>query len=151
MRLHHIDVKPECAITDLVSDVSARDTSLMDDFLARAPRRPRTRQHYLAAWRRYRGLTQEQLAERLAHHLADGNEDAKCAGFERSRLSKYETHVEGIREPVLMALAAVLNIEPGWLFSHPDIVFREQAILTVVGDRSAEDLRILFETLKKVS
>ena len=107
--------------------------------------------HHLKAWRKHRGLNQEQLAERVRELLPQTEDEPNEGSFERTRISKFERGVEGMREKVIYALAAALDIEVGWLFVHPDIIMRERAILRAVGNRSPEDLATLFETLKRVS
>jgi transcriptional regulator with XRE-family HTH domain len=63
---------------------------------------------YLAEWRKHRGLTQQQLAERL--------------GCEVMTVSRWERHETAIATDTIAALAEVLgdDLEPLDLFSHPD-------------------------------
>lgn len=61
---------------------------------------------YIQEWRESRGLTQQQLADRI------GTSDVTIARWEGSK-----------RRPDLGALAAIseaLNIEPSRLYRHPD-------------------------------
>ena len=65
------------------------------------PRQP----HYIKEWRKYRGLTQEQLAERI--------------GIARSYLTKIERGARRYDQPFLEAAADALRCEPG------DIIMRD--------------------------
>lgn len=68
------------------------------------PRRPR--RIYLAEWRDYRGLTQEQLANRL--------------GVTDVSVSRWETGRALLNTNVLAAICEALSIEPPDLYRHPD-------------------------------
>jgi len=77
------------------------------------PERPR---HYIREWRKYRGLTQERLAERL--DLTGG------------AISQLETGVTGYTQETLEGIAVALNCEPGDLLSRdPNI---EGAVLDLL-------------------
>jgi len=67
------------------------------------PQKPR--QNYLRAWREGRGLTQEQLAERL--------------GTSKGQISSWETGRRSMTWGVQEALAEALSIEPWDLFRDP--------------------------------
>ena len=55
--------------------------------------------HHIKEWRKYRGLTQEQLAERI--------------GIARSYLTKIERGTRRYDQPFLEAAAEALRCEPG--------------------------------------
>jgi transcriptional regulator with XRE-family HTH domain len=55
--------------------------------------------HYIREWRKHRGLTQEQLAERI--------------GITRSYLTKIENGARRYDQPFLEATAEALRCEPG--------------------------------------
>ena len=61
--------------------------------------------HYIKEWRKYRGLTQEQLAERI--------------GIARSYLTKIERGTRRYDQPFLEAASDALRCEPG------DIIMRD--------------------------
>lgn len=61
--------------------------------------------HYIREWRKHRGLTQEQLAERI--------------GIARSYLTKIERGTRRYDQPFLEAAAEALRCEPG------DIIMRD--------------------------
>lgn len=62
--------------------------------------------HYLKEWREYRGLTQQQLADRL-----DTGKD---------QISRWESGKRGMSAEVLAALAEALQLsEPGQIFHDP--------------------------------
>ena len=61
--------------------------------------------HYIKEWRKHRGLTQEQLAERI--------------GIARSYLTKIERGTRRYDQPFLEAAADALRCEPG------DIIMRD--------------------------
>ena len=61
--------------------------------------------HFIRAWRKYRGLTQAQLAERI--------------GIDRSYLSNIETGRRRYDQPFLEAAAEALRCDP------PDLIMRD--------------------------
>ena len=68
------------------------------------PRRPK--RTYLAEWRENRGLTQEQLGERL--------------GVTGVTVSRWETGRALLNTNVLAAISEALSIEPMDIYRHPD-------------------------------
>lgn len=68
------------------------------------PKRPR--RTYLAEWREYRRLTQQQLGDRL--------------GVTDVTVSRWETGRTLLNTNVLAAFAEALNIEPQDVYRHPD-------------------------------
>jgi transcriptional regulator with XRE-family HTH domain len=68
------------------------------------PRRPR--RIFLPEWREKKGLTQEQLANRL--------------GVSDVSVSRWETGRALLSTGVLAAIAEALDIEPTDLYRHPD-------------------------------
>ncbi|QUD88034.1 helix-turn-helix domain-containing protein [Phenylobacterium montanum] len=60
--------------------------------------------HYIREWRKHRGLTQEQLAERI--------------GIARSYLTKIETGKRRYDQPFLEAAAEALRCGPGDLITR---------------------------------
>lgn len=68
------------------------------------PKKPR--RHFLKAWRENRGLTQEQLADRLGTH--------------KGQVSNWENYRRDITLGVQMALAEALDMDnPGDIFRDP--------------------------------
>lgn len=67
------------------------------------PKKPR--HNFLAAWRKKRGLTQEQLAERV--------------GTYKGQVSNWENGNRSLSYDVMDALAEALDIEPADLFRDP--------------------------------
>lgn len=61
--------------------------------------------HYIKEWRKERGLSQEQLAERI--------------GIERSYVTKIENGSRRYDQPFLEAAAVVLNVTPADLVMRP--------------------------------
>lgn len=59
---------------------------------------PQRRRHFIKEWRKFRGLTQEQLAERI--------------GVAVSTISQLETMKQGYSQPTLEAIADALGCEP---------------------------------------
>lgn len=96
---------------------------------------PKTpRKHYLAAWRLKRGLTQEQLAERL--------------GTYKSQVSNWENYRRDITPNVQLALAEALDIEPGDIFfdpakPSPSELLRDSAVheMTLILNNQNEETR----------
>lgn len=72
--------------------------------MAQTKQRPRQRRRiFLKEWRKFRGLTQEQLAEKV--------------GMVVSNISQLEQGRQGYSKEGLEALAGALNCEPGHLLS----------------------------------
>jgi transcriptional regulator with XRE-family HTH domain len=69
------------------------------------PRRPF--RHYLREWREHRGLTQQQLADRL-----DTGKD---------QISRWESGKRGMGAEVIAALSEALQLDPGDLVRDPKI------------------------------
>ena len=61
-------------------------------------KQPERRRHFIKEWRKHRGLTQEQLAERI--------------GVAVSTISQLETGKQGYSQPTLEAIADALNCGP---------------------------------------
>lgn len=68
--------------------------------------------HYIREWREWRGLTQEQLAGRVAILTEKDAMDV-------STISKIETGARGYRQPVLEAFAEALGCDPPDLLRPP--------------------------------
>ena len=69
--------------------------------------------HYLKEWRVAKGLTQQQLADRLPV-----GDDGKPTG--KDQISRWERSERGMTMDVQAALAEALGIDPGALFHDPD-------------------------------
>lgn len=82
------------------------------------------RRTYLAEWRKYRGLTQAQVIERLAAF-----DDPKLLKTEAS-LSRVENRKQPYGQPIIEALAEIYDIEPGHLLDRNPLV--EGRILDLV-------------------
>ena len=92
--------------------------------------------HYIKEWRKYRGLTQEQLAERI--------------GIARSYLTKIERGTRRYDQPFLEAAADALRCDPGDIItrdpSEPDGIWsiwdtlspveRQQAVAVIRAIRA---------------
>lgn len=61
-------------------------------------KQPQRRRHYVREWRKFRGLTQEQLADRL--------------DVATSTISQLETGKQGYSQAILEALAEALACQP---------------------------------------
>lgn len=68
----------------------------------------RHRRHYIREWRKFRGLTQEQLAGRI--------------GMAASTISQLENDKQDYSQATLEALASALSCEPG------DLLMRNPAV-----------------------
>lgn len=69
--------------------------------------------HFLKEWRLYRGLTQQQLADRLPVGR-DGQ------GTNKDQISRWERAERGMTMEVQAALSEALQISPGQLFHDPE-------------------------------
>jgi len=88
--------------------------------------------HFIRAWRKYRGLTQAQLAERI--------------GIDRSYLSNIETGRRRYDQPFLEAAAEALRCEP------PDLIMRDptepDGLWTIWDQLAPVERRQLVEVAK---
>lgn len=83
---------------------------------------------FFRAWRRYRGLTQEALAERV--------------GLSTSSISQIETGTQGFTDSTLIAFAEALNCEPGDLLSRDPNV--EGAVLDLMRLIKKKDPQVVL-------
>lgn len=91
-----------------------------------------TRNH-LQAWRRFRHLTQEELAERV--------------GTTKAVISNLETGARGLSDKWLRRLAPALNTSPGYIMDH-DPNDLPTAILDVWADIAEADRPRALEMLR---
>ncbi|MCW5720845.1 MAG: helix-turn-helix transcriptional regulator [Devosia sp.] len=81
--------------------------------------------YFFRAWRRHRGLTQEQLAERVDMSV--------------SSISQLETGKQGFSDDTLLALADALSCEPGDLLSRdPALEAQVAALLKLIEKKDAQ-------------
>lgn len=93
--------------------------------------------HYLSAWREFRHMTQEQLAEKV--------------GTTKSSISMIETGDRGLSDKWARRLAAALHTKPGMLLDiHPEDLPSD--ILEIWADVPESDraqARQILETFRK--
>lgn len=82
--------------------ISRQNDSMADKIVSRLKTDPPV--YFFRAWRKFRGLTQEQLAERVEMSV--------------SSISQLETGKQGFTDTTLVALADALRCEPGDLLSR---------------------------------
>lgn len=95
----------------------------------------RYRRHYVKEWRKFRGLTQEQLADRL--------------GVATSTISQLENYKQGYSQAILEALASALMCETWDLLKRDPS--KEGEIIDLFDSLDDEDRRrakIMIEALK---
>lgn len=100
--------------------------------------KPRKARHFLREWRKYRGLTQEQLAERI---------DVTAGA-----ISQLENGIINYTQPTIEALAYALSCEPGDILSRDprldDAISELRTLLQAVDrDDQKKALRVLREML----
>jgi transcriptional regulator with XRE-family HTH domain len=100
--------------------------------------KPEKAKHFIRAWRKYRRLTQEQLAERI--EMTSG------------AISQLENGIINYTQPTLEAIAYALNCEPGDLLSRdPRTDDAVHDLRSILAKASATDqqkaLRIIREML----
>lgn len=100
--------------------------------------KPKKAKHYLREWRKYRGLTQEVLAERT--ELTSG------------AISQLENGIINYTQPTLEALAYALNCEPGDLLSRDPVKEGEVVdFMRLLRDRNltVSEIRAVVEALPR--
>lgn len=89
---------------------------------------------FFRAWRKYRGLTQEQLAERVEMSVAS--------------VSQIETGTQGFTDTTLLAFADALNCEPGELLSRdPNIDGAVADLLQLIRRKDAATVMAFLNAL----
>jgi transcriptional regulator with XRE-family HTH domain len=112
-------------------EVTPWDNSIMSKKVT--PRLKRSRPTYFfRAWRDHRGLTQEQVAERVAMSV--------------SSISQIETGAQGFTDSTLMAFAEALNVDPGDLLSRDPLI--EGTIIDLLRLIRAKDQAMVLNVLR---
>lgn len=88
--------------------------------------------HYVREWRKFRGLTQERLAERTP--------------FSTGAVSQLETGRTRYTQDLLEALAVALDCKPGDLISRDP--FKEGDVVYLFNDLPDDKKRIAIEMLR---
>lgn len=105
----------------------------MPDMIARiGPKRPR--RQYLSDWRETRGLTQQQLAERV-----DTGKD---------QISRWESGKRGMSAGVIEALEEALQLEPGDLFRDPKQPSVDELLRNATPEQRQQVLSVVAALLK---
>lgn len=110
-------------------------------------RRGNPHRRFLKEWRQQRGLTQAQLAERLA-------ELTRNESVDHTRVSKVERGIESATEETIFAWADALGVEPGALFVRPDVYLRQAEIMRVLTLHTPDDVAAVLrvvQTMRKAS
>lgn len=145
VRQTHIEVNDQCASRALASVRAAHDNWRMGRI--NQSRRGNPHRRFFKEWRQHRGLTQTQLAERLADLTHNERLD-------HSRVSKIERGVESATEDMVFAWADALQVEPGALFVRPDVYLRQAEIMGVLQVHSPDDVAAVLRvvgTMRKAS
>jgi len=103
-----------------------------------------TFRHFVREWRKHRGLTLVQLADRVSVAM-------EAEGFDHSQLSKIERHITTLNEDRLYAIAESLNVEPGLIFVHPDVANRRQKLAAIADNKSDEQVERIVEAIQALS
>jgi transcriptional regulator with XRE-family HTH domain len=96
------------------------------------PKRPR--RQYLQAWRESRGLTQQQLADRV-----DTGKD---------QISRWESGKRGMSAGVIEALEEALQLEPGDLFRDPAQPSVDELLRNATPEQRLQVLSVVQALLK---
>ena len=99
---------------------------------------PERRRHFIKEWRKYRNLTQEQLASRL--------------GVAVSSISQLETGKQGYSQATLEALAEALMCQPADLLMRDPT--REEAIWSIwdtLEPAQRDQITEIVKTFRKAS
>lgn len=103
---------------------------------AMAPARKKHQSHHVKAWREYRELTQEALAERV--------------GVTQEAISKLERGATGYTQAMLEALAKALDCTPAELIQRdPNEAQPLWAIIDQIDPRDLPQIKKVLETYKK--
>lgn len=97
--------------------------------------------HFLKEWRKHKGLTQQQFADRLPM-----GEDGKATG--KDVVSRWERNERGMSMDVQAALAEALDIEPGDLFRDPLMPSADELLKMVSPEKRREIFAVIQTMLK---
>lgn len=103
--------------------------------LARKRREDVSRRHYVREWRKFRGLTQERLAERTP--------------FTTGAISQLETGRTKYTQDMIEALAAALDCTPGDLLSKDP--FKQGEVVDLLSRLSDESRDAAIKMLKALA
>lgn len=111
-----------------------------------APRfkEPKFRPTFIKQWRKAKGLTQEQLAERVAQYLADQGDDK---GYTHASIQRLESGKIGYTQIVLEALADALGTDPASLLMRDP---SDRSAMWTVWDQALPAERELIEQQAEV-
>lgn len=101
-------------------------------------KQPQKRRHFIREWRKHRGLTQPQLAERI--------------GVSTSSISQLETYKQGYSQATLEAIAEALGCEPADLLVRDPS--RKEAIWSIwdaLEPAAREQVVEIARTFRKAS
>lgn len=87
-----------------------------------------------------RGLTQQQLADRLP-----AGEDGRSTG--KDQVSRWERNERGMTMEVQAALAEALNIEPYQLFQDPAMPSADELLRSATPEKRREVMRVISAML----
>lgn len=96
------------------------------------PKQPR--RQYLRQWRDHRGLTQQQLADRL--------------DTDKGQISNWESGKRGMSAGVLQALAEALDIEEGYLFRDPACPSADELLRRASPEQRAQAISVIEALLR---
>jgi transcriptional regulator with XRE-family HTH domain len=96
------------------------------------PKRPR--RQYLQAWRDSRGLTQQQVADRV--------------GTSKGVVSNWESGKRGMSAGVIEALEEALQLEPGDLFRDPAQPSADELLRDATPEQRRQALQVIEALLK---
>jgi transcriptional regulator with XRE-family HTH domain len=96
------------------------------------PKRPR--RQYLRQWRELRGLTQEQVAERL--------------DTSKGQVSRWESGGRGMSAGVIEALEEALQLEPGDIFRDPAQPSVDELLRNATPEQRQQVLSVVAALLK---
>lgn len=98
------------------------------------PHRPLGR-HYIREWRDHKGLTQDQLAERV--------------GLSRTQISRIENHRQGYSQELLEAVADAIGVSAATLIMRaPGSEWTLQEALTGLGEVQRRQAIAVIEALR---
>lgn len=100
--------------------------------------------HYIRAWREERGLTQDEMAERMAVFM----EKPK---FDRAQLSRIERGKVSLTDKTLLASADALGVELSTLFMRPDAYNINVSLINLAKSVTPEQLASAISLVKSLN
>lgn len=137
-----IGVKGECASDVLYGDKHGVHDAYMTAAKEKIPPRPREvklKPTFVRQWRMHRGVSQEELAERVGRYLAERGSDR---GYTHASIGRIENGKMAYTQPVLEAIAEALQTDVASLLIRSPV---DESSIWAIWDEALPSERRIIE------